>query len=60
MRGKYLDNYETELLHKLKKKRHGIKYYGKILSEETVERNVEMGKTLFLKLKSIIERELAR
>ena len=58
LRKKYLNDYETELLHKLRKKRHGIKYYGKILSEEILKRNVEIGKTLFLKLKSIIEEKL--
>lgn len=60
LRNKYLNEYEVELLHKLRKKRHGIKYYGKILSEENLKRNVEIGKTLFLKLKSIIEEKLTK
>ncbi|MEM5802281.1 MAG: hypothetical protein QXQ18_02775 [Candidatus Aenigmatarchaeota archaeon] len=57
LRGRYFDDYETEFLHNLRKKRHGIKYYGRILSEESIERNVEKGKNLFLKLKRIVEEE---
>lgn len=58
LRGAYLNDYEVEFLHKLRKKRHGIKYYGQILSEEVIRKNVEKGKSLFLKLKSIIEKKL--
>jgi len=58
LRDKYLKEYEVEFLHKLRKKRHGIKYYGRILSEETIKRNVEIGKILFLKLKPLLEKKL--
>lgn len=58
LRGNYLNDYETEFLHSLRKKRHGIKYYGRILSEESIKRNVEMGKNLFLKLKEKVKKEI--
>lgn len=60
LRGKYFDGYEVELLHKLRKKRHGVKYYGKTLSDETVKRNLKIGKNLFLKLRSIVEKGLIK
>ena len=55
LRGRYIDDYEAEFLQKLRKKRHAIKYYGKILSEEVIKKFVETGKAIFLKLKSIVE-----
>jgi len=55
LRRGYLTDYEVELIHKLRKRRHGIKYYGQILKRETLIRNVESGKALFSKLKSILE-----
>lgn len=58
LRGKYIDDYEAEILHKLRKKRHGIKYYGKIISEETIKANLEKGKSLFLKLKLRVEKAI--
>lgn len=44
MKGRYLDDYEVDFLGKLRKKRHGTKYYGRILSEETIESNIERAK----------------
>ncbi|MCS7105763.1 MAG: hypothetical protein NZ942_00370 [Candidatus Aenigmarchaeota archaeon] len=58
LRGKYIDDYETEFLHKLRKKRHGVKYYGKIISEEVIKENLEKGRSLFLKLRLKVEKEL--
>ncbi len=55
LRGRYLDEYETEFLQKLRKKRHGAKYYGTSLNPETVKANMEKGRALFLKLKSALE-----
>jgi uncharacterized protein (UPF0332 family) len=58
LRNRYFSDYDVEFLHKLRKKRHGIKYYGQILSELTIKRNVEIGKNLFIKLKGILEEKL--
>src|SRR4030042_3423405 len=43
MKGRYLDDYEVDFLDKLRKKRHGAKYYGRILSEETIGENIKRG-----------------
>jgi uncharacterized protein (UPF0332 family) len=59
LRERYLNDYEVEFLHGLRKKRHGIKYYGKILSEESIKRNVERGKELFFKLRTKVEKNLS-
>ena len=58
LRDKYFTTSEIELLHKLRKRRHGIKYYGRILSREVLKKNIKIGRTLFLKLKSIVKKEL--
>ncbi len=58
LRNRYLDDYETEFLQKLRKKRHGIKYYGNALSEDTIVSYIEKTKTLFQKLKEITEKKL--
>lgn len=58
VRNRYFGNYETELLQKLRKKRHGIKYYGTLLSDETVKSNLEKSRMLFLKLKKMAEDKL--
>lgn len=58
VRNRYFGNYETEILQKLRKKRHGIKYYGTALSEETVKSNLERSRMLFLKLKKMAEEKL--
>ena len=55
VRGRYLDEYETEFLQKLRKKRHGVKYYETSLNIELVKTNMEKGRALFLKLKSALE-----
>ena len=60
LRNRYLGNYEVEFLHRLRKKRHGIKYYGRVLSKETIGKDVERSKEFFLKLKSILEEELRK
>lgn len=60
LRGRNLNDYEVEFLHTLRKKRHGIKYYGRTLSEEVIKKNVEKGKTAFLRLKSILKDELTK
>jgi len=58
LRGRYISDDEVEFLHRLRKKRHSIKYYGRILSEESIKRNVEKGKELFLKIRPKIEENL--
>lgn len=60
LKREHIDDYEAEFLHKLRRKRHGIKYYGKMLNRETIEKNVREGKNLFLKLKSIAEKKLVK
>ncbi len=55
LRGKYLDEYETDFLQKMRKKRHGVKYYGTSVSFEILKANMEKGRALFLKLKTILE-----
>ena len=55
LRNKYLSNYEAEFLHRLRKKRHGVKYYGRILSLDSVKKYVETGKRIFKKLRRILE-----
>jgi hypothetical protein len=57
-KSRYISDDEVEFLHRLRKKRHSIKYYGRILSEESIKRNVEKGKELFLKLRPKIEENL--
>ena len=58
LRERYLNSYEVEFLHKLRKKRHNIKYYGKIFSKEIIERNVKIASKIFLKLKTLLKEEL--
>ena len=60
LKGRYLDDYEVDFLDKLRKKRHGAKYYGRILSEETIGNNIERGVAVFKKMKSVAEKELAK
>lgn len=59
LRNKYLTQYESDFLHKMRKKRHGIKYYGKILSYENIKKQVNTGKRIFLKLKRRLETVLS-
>ena len=54
LRGRYLDDSEIEKLDKLRKRRHGSKYYGESLNENTLKMNIENGEMLFLKLKRMI------
>ncbi len=58
LRNRYFSDYEVELLHKLRKKRHSVKYYGTILSGDTITNNLEKSRTLFLKMKAIAEEKL--
>ncbi len=60
LRGRCLNDYETELLDKLRKRRHGTKYYGEMLGDAVVMKNIEHGKMLFQKLKSFVEKRLSQ
>jgi len=60
LRGRYLDDYETEFLQKLRKKRHGAKYYGTSMDSVLVKANMEKGRALFLKLKSSFEGKISK
>jgi len=58
LRETYLTDFEAEFLHKLRKKRHGIKYYGRILSPEVMKKYISSGKVIFKKLKKILEKRI--
>lgn len=60
LRNKYFGEYELEILHKLRKKRHGTKYYGTVLGNDMLKANLEKGKVLFLKLKAIAEGKIGK
>ncbi|MBS7645780.1 hypothetical protein KEJ44_07075 [Candidatus Bathyarchaeota archaeon] len=58
LRGRCLNDYEIELLDKLRKRRHGAKYYGESLSSAVIKRNIENGTVIFQKLKTFVEKKL--
>ncbi len=58
LRGKYLNDYEVEFLQRLRKLRHGVKYYGKIVEYEDTKANLERSKQIFEKIKSIVQKDL--
>lgn len=43
----------------MRKKRHGVKYYGTSVSFDVLKANMEKGRALFLKLKSVLESKLS-
>lgn len=59
LRNRYLNDYEMEFLQRLRKLRHGIKYYGKILKSESIKDNLGRSKQIFAKIRVILERELS-
>jgi hypothetical protein len=59
LRNKCLNDYETELLDKLRKRRHGAKYYGELLSEAVIKKNIDNGTMIFLKVKTFVEKKLS-
>jgi uncharacterized protein (UPF0332 family) len=56
LRNRYLDNYETDFLQRLRKLRHGIKYYGRTLKTENIKANLERSSQIFEKIKNILEK----
>jgi len=58
LRKRYITDFEAEFLHKLRKIRHSIKYYGKILSTEIITKYIKRGRAIFEKLKQALEKKL--
>ncbi len=58
LRNRYAGDSETEFLQKMRKKRHGVKYYGSMLDDVALQKYLEKGRTLFLELKNLAEEKV--
>lgn len=58
LREKYLDNSEVEFLQNVRKLRHGVKYYGKLIKYQNALILVQREREIFEKLSQLLENKI--